>query len=148
MLLKQWLPWRRRASWLVTGVAAVATASSAAASAQLPVVAHGGPQTSNGGEIIVQGSRDRSPYRLPENREGFDPQGAMESVLRERTRWMEGGESGIGSCSNIGPAGMTGCDITVIERAYQQGRKVGIGRERASAGLSLGKVWLGTGSKP
>ena len=35
-------------------------------------------------EVLVCGRRGRSPYRLPE-REAFDPEGDMPSVMRERT---------------------------------------------------------------
>jgi hypothetical protein len=123
-------------------------AAPASASVQPAVAPPSSPATSGEDEVVVYGSHERSPYRAPEEQGGFDPEGTVESVLRERRRWMEGGDTGIGSCSNIGPGGWTGCDIKVIERAYQQGRRVGIGRQRVTAGISLGEVWMGTGSKP
>lgn len=62
--------------------------------------------------IIVCGRRgERSPYRLPPQPEGFDPDGPMSSVSRERHRLYEVGDTGIGSCSNVGPGGWTGCDF-------------------------------------
>jgi hypothetical protein len=63
-------------------------------------------------DIVVCGRRGtRSPYRLPEQHEGFDPDGPMPSVSRERHRLYEVGDTGIGSCSNVGPGGWTGCDF-------------------------------------
>ena len=96
------------------------------------------------GEITVCGERKPSPYRLPPEDQRFNPWGDIESVARERAALMEGGESGIHSCSNIGPGGWTGCDLKAIKRGEQQGKRVGIGA-RASAGIQIGRVVAGTG---
>ena len=66
----------------------------------------------DGQDIVVCGRRgERSPYRLPPQPEGFDPDGPMSSVSRERHRLYEVGDTGIGSCTNVGPGGWTGCDF-------------------------------------
>jgi hypothetical protein len=63
-----------------------------------------------GDEIVVCADRDsRSPYRVPQQREGFDPAGSVQSVSRERHSLYEVGDAGIGSCSPVGPGGITGC---------------------------------------
>jgi hypothetical protein len=63
-------------------------------------------------EIVVCGRRgERSAFRLPPQPEGFDPDGAMPSVSRERHRLYEVGQTGIGSCTNVGPGGWTGCQF-------------------------------------
>jgi hypothetical protein len=73
------------------------------------------------GEIVVCGTRDRtSPYRLPKLQDGFDPRGPVDSVARERARLMQGDESGIGSCSNRGPGGMTGCWLQAVKNKRLQ----------------------------
>jgi hypothetical protein len=66
------------------------------------------------GSVIICGRRDRdSPYRLPPSLRdpGFDVNGAIDSVSRERHKWMEAGESGTGSCSTSGAGGWTGCMV-------------------------------------
>lgn len=76
-----------------------------------------------GDEIVVCGSRERrSRFRIPEQPDtGFDPAGTGESVARERTRLTEdGAASGIGSCSNIGPGGFTGCRAQQFRRDIEQ----------------------------
>jgi len=70
--------------------------------------------------IVVCGRRDPDRYRLPLRDEGFDPNGPLESVARERNRLMEGGETGIGSCSNVGPGGWTGCFAIAVKHRQQQ----------------------------
>jgi len=77
-----------------------------------------------GDEIVVCGQRGetRSPYRVPEEPDrGFDPEGAAESVSRERNALMEpGSRTGTGSCSNIGPGGFTGCMARHFDRQIDQ----------------------------
>lgn len=73
-----------------------------------------------GEEIVVCGDREvRSPYRLPPSQR-FDPAGSVDSVSRERHRLYEQGESGIGSCSTVGPGGWTGCMSKRWKEAREQ----------------------------
>jgi hypothetical protein len=72
-------------------------------------------------DIVVCGRRrDDERYRLPLRDQGFDPDGPQESVARERGRLLEGGESGIGSCSTAGAGGWTGCFAQEVKRRQQQ----------------------------
>lgn len=72
-------------------------------------------------DIVVCGQRgERSPFRLPPQREGFDPDGAMPSVARERHRLYEVGDTGIGSCTNVGPGGWTGCQFLYWRDQHHQ----------------------------
>lgn len=70
-------------------------------------------------EVLVCGRRGRSPYRLPE-REAFDPDGDMPSVMRERTAWIEEGDVGTQSCGPVGPGGWTGCMVKQWKRQRDQ----------------------------
>jgi len=75
------------------------------------------------GAVIICGRRDgASPYRLPlEVRDpGFDVNGAVDSVARERHKLMDVGGSGPGSCTNSGAGGWTGCMVKGWEAADQQ----------------------------
>ena len=82
----------------------------------------GCPERAPNDEIVVCGRRrEYSPYRLPPPREQrFDPWGGVASVSRERNRLMEGELGGLGSCTNIGPGGMTGCHEKGVQRSRQQ----------------------------
>lgn len=73
------------------------------------------------GAVIICGRRE-SPYRLPPAMRdpGFDVDGAVDSVSRERHKWMEAGASGTGSCTNSGAGGWTGCMVKGWEAADQQ----------------------------
>ena len=72
-------------------------------------------------DIVVCGRRsDDSRYRLPPLAEGFDPNGDVPSVSRERNGLLEGGESGIGSCSNAGAGAWTGCFAIWVKHRQQQ----------------------------
>ena len=74
-----------------------------------------------GDEIVVCSARDRNArYRLPKSPDRFDPKGQVDSVGRERVRLMQGDESGIGSCSNRGPGGMTGCWLQDVKNKRLQ----------------------------
>lgn len=75
------------------------------------------------GDIIVCGRdrrREQAHYRLPLRTDGFDPDGAIDSVARERHRLYEAGGSGTGSCSASGGGGWTGCMIQQWRRSDQQ----------------------------
>ena len=85
-------------------------------------------------EIVVCGT-GRSPYRIPEQPEGFDPRGTVQSVSAERHGLYEVGASGIGSCSPSGPGGWTGCDLIKWKRGYEQ--RAGIKQDQRG-GISLG----------
>ena len=71
-------------------------------------------------EIVVCGTQERSPYRLPEPSPRFDPQGGVDSVSRERNNLFDVGETGIGSCSNVGPGGPFGCTFKQWKHKEQQ----------------------------
>ena len=40
--------------------------------------------------------------------------------MRERQAWAEEGDSGIGSCSAVGPGGWTGCAVQAWKRERDQ----------------------------
>ncbi len=74
------------------------------------------------GSVVICGKRE-SPYRLPpEVRDpGFQIDGPVDSVSRERHKLMEGGDqAGIHSCSTTGAGGWTGCMVNEWQRADQQ----------------------------
>ena len=73
------------------------------------------------GTVLVCGHRD-SPYRLPPalRDPGFDVDGPLDSLSRERHKLMETGESGTGSCSNVGAGGWTGCMVKGWKAADEQ----------------------------
>ena len=78
------------------------------------------PVSGDSDEAVACGRRSRSPYQLPEQREGFDPAGSIDSVSRERNRLLDVGATGIHSCSPVGPGGWTGCDIIRWKEAHEQ----------------------------
>ena len=94
------------------------------------------------GELVVCGKRNPdAEYRLPADDTPFDPWGTTESVSRERNRLLGPIAAANGTCTTVGPGGWTGCDVEVIKRAQQQGKRVGIGNSRASVGLQVGRKY-------
>jgi len=74
-------------------------------------------------EIVVCGSSRSERYRIPVDLRpnGFDfSQKAVDSVSRERHRLMQGGESGVGSCSPSGASGASGCLVRSFREREQQ----------------------------
>ena len=65
-------------------------------------------QLTDASSIIVCG-RKGNRYQVSEPDAPFDPDGNVRSVARERSEAAEAGDTGIGSCSNVGPGGWTGC---------------------------------------
>lgn len=117
-----------------------ATAAAAAGFAALPTPAAAQQQQGNIAEVIVYGndpcprSSDdqvvvcaRRPeaerYRLPPKyRPGGTPQ-QMESWANKAKIIETVGDTGINSCSPVGPAGYTGCLTQVIKQAREQRRQ-------------------------
>ena len=94
-------------------------------------------------EIVVCGRRDgRSPYRVPEVDQGFDPGGTVDSVSRERHRLLDLGATGIQSCSTVGPGGWTGCDLIRWREAQEQ-YGGGAGRGEGGTSVRLGPLSVG-----
>ena len=78
-------------------------------------------ETGEGEEIVVCGRRDETErYRLPIRPGGFDRNGVVDSVSRERHRLYEVGETGLYSCSNVGPGGYTGCSWKEFKGRLEQ----------------------------
>lgn len=72
-------------------------------------------------EIVVCGRRDaRNRYQVTDPSAPFDPAGEADSVARERAKWAEEGDTGINSCSPVGPGGFTGCMLKNWRRQRQQ----------------------------
>lgn len=72
-------------------------------------------------EIVVCGRRNENEQYRIRPPAHFDPEGTMESVSRERHRLIDdNGATGIGSCSNVGPGGWTGCFFRDVKRAHEQ----------------------------
>ena len=73
------------------------------------------------GDIVVCGRQKlRDRYRTVDPNAPFDVHGNVMSVIREKSRWLEGGEAGPGSCSAVGPGGWTGCLNQQWKRNDQQ----------------------------
>jgi hypothetical protein len=107
---------------LALGTVASTAGAQAAPPAPLPIVKpiEDCPKQPSG-DIVVCGRRgESSPYRLPRLNDGFDPDGPVDSVSRERHRLFEVGESGIGSCSNAGAGAWTGCGAIEFKQFHQQ----------------------------
>jgi hypothetical protein len=61
-------------------------------------------------EVVVCATRDRNRrYQVTDPDAPFDRFGNAHSAASDRARWVEEGDTGIDSCSAIGPAGFTGC---------------------------------------
>ena len=71
-------------------------------------------------EIIVCGQRERNRYAVTDPEAPFDPSGDTSSVMRERSSWVQEGDSGTQSCSAVGPGGWTGCMVQRSKRQREQ----------------------------
>jgi hypothetical protein len=108
----------------VIGASALALALTGAGPALPPPDPAACPAATPDGAIVVcRRQRAESPYRPPPARdEGFDPDGAVESVSAERHRLIDGvHDQTRGSCSATGTDGFTGCMIqSWREKGYRR----------------------------
>lgn len=71
--------------------------------------------------VTVCGRRDqRRIYQVTDPNAPYDPKGNVMGAMTERMNWVAEGDSGIGSCSNIGPSAGTGCFEKAFRRSLQQ----------------------------
>jgi hypothetical protein len=71
--------------------------------------------------ITVCGRREeRSRYQVTDPAAHYDPKGNFKGAMTERMGWIAEGDSGIGSCTNIGPSAGTGCFVKSWRRSLQQ----------------------------
>lgn len=71
--------------------------------------------------ITVCGRRDqKTRYQVIDPAAAYDPKGNVEGPMTERMGWIAEGDSGIGSCSPIGPSAGTGCFERAWRRSLQQ----------------------------
>lgn len=79
------------------------------------------PGREEGDEVVVCARRDaQRRYQVTDPNAPFDPLGSIDSVARERSRWVEEGETGTQSCSPVGPGGWTGCMLKQWKKDRQQ----------------------------
>jgi hypothetical protein len=105
-----------------TAFAPVAAPAQAVADAPaiLPIVDK--PCVTSEENIVVCGRREprRSPYRLAEPPPRFDAGEGTASASRERNSLLEHGDTGIHSCSTVGPGGYTGCTFKAWKQSDEQ----------------------------
>ena len=80
---------------------------------------------STGDEIVVCARKPESDrYRIPENLRNETGDKEIETWTERATELQYVGRAGIGSCSPVGPGGMTGCYEELVRkaRAERQGR--------------------------
>ena len=114
------------AATLAAGLAAVSAPAQTDERRTAQIIVYGNdpcPRVTGGDEIVVCARRpERERYRIPEEfREG--------QRLRDGESWaarsedaMEEGDTGIGSCSAVGPAGFTGCWEEMMKQ-YRRDRR-------------------------
>lgn len=72
-------------------------------------------------EVVVCGRRDgRRRYQVADPGAPFDPRGIVDSVARERGRWIEELDTGTGDCKPYSPGGFTGCMLKRWRQQRQQ----------------------------
>lgn len=72
-------------------------------------------------DVTVCGRRDQQKrYQVTDPAAPYDPRGSVKGVMTERMGWIAEGDSGIGSCTNIGPSAGTGCFEKAWRRTLQQ----------------------------
>ncbi len=72
-------------------------------------------------EVVVCGRRDRlKRYQVTDPDAPFDPEGPVDSVARERGRWIEELDTGTGECKSYGLGGFTGCMLKRHRNDRQQ----------------------------
>jgi hypothetical protein len=71
--------------------------------------------------VTVCGRREgQKRYQVTDPDAPYDPWGTVKGVMTERMGWIGEGDTGIGSCSAVGPSAGTGCFVKEWRRSLQQ----------------------------
>lgn len=72
-------------------------------------------------EVTVCGRREQAQrYQVTPPNAPYDPGGNVKGAMTERMDWVSEGDTGIGSCSPVGPSAGTGCFVKSWRRTLQQ----------------------------
>jgi hypothetical protein len=72
-------------------------------------------------DVTVCGRREqKNRYQITDPTAPYDPKGNFKGAMTERMGWISEGDSGIGSCSSVGPSAGTGCFEKSWRRSLQQ----------------------------
>ena len=82
------------------------------------------PESTEGEIVVCARKPETDRYRIPENLRNQPGDREIETWTERATELQYVGRTGIGSCSPVGPGGMTGCYEQLVRqaRAERQGR--------------------------
>jgi hypothetical protein len=107
---------------LAGGFAAVSTTASAQGTGRLEVTVYGSdpcPRSTESQVVVCQHRPENERYRLPKNKQLVGTRQQRESWANKSKQLMTAGNTGVGSCSAVGPGGREGCLIQEINRSKQ-----------------------------
>jgi len=101
--------------------------SPASAQAQSEVVVYGNdpcPRSTESTVVVCRHAPENQRYRLPQAMRESGTRQQRQSWANKSYQIMNAGNTGIGSCSAVGPGGSTGCLIQEIRRSKQESTEV------------------------
>jgi hypothetical protein len=99
----------------------------ASAQAQSEVVVYGNdpcPRSTESTVVVCRHAPENQRYRLPQAMRESGTRQQRQSWANKSYQIMNAGNTGIGSCSAVGPGGSTGCLIQEIRRSKQESTEV------------------------
>jgi hypothetical protein len=112
---------------LAGGVTAISTPAIAQqGTGRLEVTVYGSdpcPRSTESQVVVCQHRPENERYRLPKNQQLQGTRQQRESWANKSKELMTAGNTGVGSCSAVGPGGREGCLIQEINRAKQDAQE-------------------------
>jgi hypothetical protein len=111
---------------LAGGVTAVSTPAIAQGTGRLEVTVYGSdpcPRSTESQVVICQHRPENERYRLPKNQQLQGTRQQRESWANKSKQLMTAGNTGVGSCSAVGPGGREGCLVQEINRDKQDAQE-------------------------
>lgn len=111
------------AAALLAGAVAFTPVPAAAQAGQAEVIVFGTdpcPRASDDEIVVCKRFPESERFRLAPQQRPSGPRQVRESWAKRSQEWKTVGNTGIGSCSAVGPAGSDGCLAQEINRAVQE----------------------------